>query len=247
MADEPRTRAVSPRFQSVADERVLQHLVVLLDGSGGEAGVAPDRRVVDEATVLGGHHVQEAREAPEVAHQRLGLDLLAKVRLGITREHFAGFGLAADCGRRQAAVAEGALELETLPQLLARQRVEAARRNPACEQVGAAAAQLASARASEQEAHPAMRFDQPMHLVQQRRDALHLVDEHGPNSSPDARLDLGSKQRRLLGVAQKRVLPQQIDGEQGSWQQAPDERALACLSRAQQEARAAPRQPQKAL
>ena len=181
MADEPRARALAPRLQPISDQRVLEDLVVLLDGPGRERSVASDRRGVDDPPVLRRDHVEEPGEAPQIPHHGLGLHLLPQVRLGVARQQLPGISLGAGDDGGKAAVAQRALEVEPLALLGQGQRVKAARGGPAGEEIGRAPPELARARAREQEADPVC-LDQAVDLLEQRRHALDLVHEDDPRS-----------------------------------------------------------------
>ena len=83
MRHHARSRAALPGFESESDERVLEDLEVLLHRPDGELSIPADRREVDEVAALRSHHVQEARESSEVAHERFRMNLLLEVDPGI--------------------------------------------------------------------------------------------------------------------------------------------------------------------
>ena len=77
-----------------------------------------------------------------------------------------------------------------------RQRHHLAAPGPASQEIGVSAPQFARARSGQQKALPTV-LDEPMHLVEQRRDLLHFVDDD------DRVLPVGvalAEQRRTRGV-----------------------------------------------
>lgn len=111
------------------------------------------------------------------------------------------------------------------------ERVQEARARATAEQVHAAAPQLARARSGEHEAHAAL-LDEPVHLVEEDRQLLDLVDDDQPilrrQLLPEATGALAERQEHL-GIEQVVDL--------GSRQGVADQRRLAGLAGSQQEQR----------
>ena len=82
---DPRARLVGR--QTVREQRVHQDVEIPLDRRTRHPGVPRDTGDVDHLTVEQGRHRQKTHEPGEVAHQRLGPDLLAQVQVRIGLEH----------------------------------------------------------------------------------------------------------------------------------------------------------------
>ena len=105
-------------------------------------------------------HLEEAGEAPHVAHHPLCLDLLLEVERRVRGEHVARVG-SGDHQRHQA-MREGAPEVE-VRKLRRHERVQGAEHGSPGQQVRAPAAQLAGAGAGEHEAPPVPRLHEVVH------------------------------------------------------------------------------------
>ena len=115
--------------------------------------------------------------------------------------------------------------------------------NPSREQVGAAAPQLAGARTRQQE--PEARrasIEEDLHGVEQRRHALHFVDEHRPRGRRGG-LEFLFEPFRPPDEVAERGGAGQVEGQVR--RQRVQQRGLADLARAEQED-AAPRRAQDA-
>ncbi len=142
MSDQPGPWTGAPGLETKADQRVFENLVVLLNRPGGEGGVAPDRREVDGAAALGCRHVQEPADPPQVAHEGLGLDLLAKIRLRVAFEKIARVGVGSGDDGGQAAEPQGALQVEGIALLRHGERVQSSGGSPPGQQVRATTSQF---------------------------------------------------------------------------------------------------------
>jgi hypothetical protein len=128
------------------------------------------------------------------------------------------------------------VDVEVVAHLTSGEREEAAVDHPACQQIGVAALELPGARARQREADPAaVSHQQVLHLVEQRRQFLHLVDD-------DPRLrrqgvDLLGETAGIAGQANELAIVQEVDpvrlGQNGS-----QPGRLAGAARAEEEERA---------
>lgn len=168
------------RAQAKGQQGVFEDVEVTEHRRARHAGIARQRRRIDDLCVEQAGHGEEARESRKVAHQCFGLDLLAQVDAYIGAQALLGIGGRPD--QRNRAEAQSALEVEVGSQLRRRQRKERPPRRPAGEQVAAGRFQFPGARAQQGEPQPSL-LDEPAHRVQQRRQPLHLVGDH-PRAGP---------------------------------------------------------------
>ena len=152
--------------QHEREQRVLQNRQVSLHGIAGHAGVARQPRDVRDLSMEECRHREEAREARQVAHERLGLNLLFQVQLRVCLQRVAAVGCRPHDG--QTAPMQDGIEIEVGAQLFGQERVHEALDSPSRQKVGAARLQLAGARSAEREAQAAG-FHVPVHFVEQRR------------------------------------------------------------------------------
>ena len=211
------------------EQRVGEDLEVAVDRGAGDPRVARQRRRVDGLGVHQRRHRQEPHEAAEVAHGRLGSDLLPEVQLCVALEDRAA--VRSGPHERHGADVQRLVEAEVVAEFGRRERVHRLAQRPSGEQVGARGLELAGTGAQQREAHAAL-GDEPVHLVEQAGYALHLVHHH-----PVA--GVGAQRQ----PAEQRGVGQQI-GEQGLVEQVEssclgqrlaDPRALADAPHAEQE------------
>ena len=124
-------------------------------------------------------------------------------------------------------------QVEVVSDLTRRQAVKVVAKRPPTEQIGGAAPHLARARSAQREVQSAV-LDQPVHLVEQRRNLLDLVDDDLPSGLRSFCVDLLAQQLRIDGVAPELVCLQQVDATSLGIA-LPQERALAGLARSPQE------------
>ena len=117
---------------------------------------------------------QETREARQVANQRLRLDLLLQIELGVGLQALAGILRLPDDGK--AALAQHPAEVEVAPEFLGEERKHQAPHARPASRFVPACLQLARARSQQHEAQAPL-LDEAVHFVQQRRQPLDLVDD----------------------------------------------------------------------
>jgi hypothetical protein len=119
---------------------------------------------------------EEAREAREVPHERLGLDLLCEVELRIGFQSIFSVGSGVD--DRQRAPAQHFREIEGGAELRRHERMQEAAHRAPRQQVRARHLQLPGTRSAEGEAELAA-LDRAMDFVQEIGQPLDLVDDDG--------------------------------------------------------------------
>ena len=164
--------------QALREKRVLENLDVALHRGSGHAAVAAQTGNVDDLAVAESGHGQEPHEAGKVSHVGLGLNLLADVKVDVALEHRPPLRA---CPRgnheRQCAFLERACDLEVIAHLVRGEGIHRLAQRSAGEQVGSCGPELPGARAKEGEPEPS-RLDEAVDFVQNRGDALDLVDHH---------------------------------------------------------------------
>jgi len=149
---------------------------VALDDLRVHRALAGDRGHVEDGALREAGRLEEAREAAELAHEPLLLDLLAQVGADVVAQ--VARRILGRARERQRPEAQRPREVEVAPELARRQRVHAQRARASGEQIRAPAPQLARARAGHREAQPAP-LDQAVDLVEQLGHPLDLV-QHDP-------------------------------------------------------------------
>ena len=110
---------------------------------------------------------------------------------------------------------EHAVQLEVTADLVRRQAVELVAHRPPPEQVGGAALHLARARAAESEVEAAI-LEEPVHLVEQRRHLLDLVDHDLLAGRRRIRLELLPQELRASQIAAELLGLGRIGSPRGS-------------------------------
>ena len=140
----------APRRDPEHDQRVLQNLDVPPRGLIPQTGLFAEGLHVENAARRCGHQVEEPGEATEVSHQRLGLDFLAQIGVGVTPKVGGAqdvISLRVDAGK--GAMRQRAVQVEVVPQLAGEQWVHVMNVNPPGQEVRLAAAELAGTRPGE--------------------------------------------------------------------------------------------------
>ena len=194
------------RRKAKGEQGVFEDLEVALDRGARDAAVPRDAGNVHHLPVEERRDGEEPDEPREVAHERLGLDLLAHVELDVALEHGPPIVGRHDQGQRTET--QGAPDIEVPAHLVRRERVHRLAQGSPGEQVRAGRAELPCAGAEKGEADlPGL--DEPVHLVEERRHALDLVEDH---ERPRRRLpELEGQQ---AGVGQELLVPpllEQVD------------------------------------
>ena len=161
--------------QAMDEQRIFQDVEVALHRGAGDPRLAGDPGHVDDLPVEQRRDGEEADESGQVAHQRLGADLLPQIELRIRFEDVAR--RLARPHERDRAVAQHPVEIERGAELGRGERKHAPMERPSGEQVHPRRLELARAGAEEGEAQ-APRLDEAVDLVQQRRQPLDLVHDH---------------------------------------------------------------------
>ena len=133
---------------------------------------------------------QKTNETGQIAHEGFRPDLFPEVELRITLQY--PTTLVRGPHQGDAAVSEHVFQVEIVAELPWRQWVHRLADGPAGQQVRAGHLELARAGTEQGEAQAAL-LDQAVHLVQQGRNALHLIDNDpiarcaGGNQLPEQR------------------------------------------------------------
>ena len=177
--------------------------------------------------------VQEAGERRQVAHQPLGRDFLPEIvgDVGVETPRRRG-GLDHS---RQVAVVQHAGQVEAVADLGRGQPPQLEPQRAPTEEIRGAPPHLPGARSAQREMDAAV-LDQPMHLVEQGRRLLDLVDHHLPARRGPGRLDLLAQPLRVGHVAAELVHLEQVDPTCVRVT-LPQQRRLAGLARTPQEER----------
>ena len=191
---------------------------------------------VDHLPVAECGGVQEAGERRQVADQTLGGDLFAQVVGDVGVEQAARTGRLVDA--RQVTVVQHAVQVEDGAQLGGGETAQLVAYGAPAEQIGGAAAHFAGARPAQGKVVPAI-LDQPVHLVQQRRHLLDLVDHDLPPAACRLRCQLLAQQLGTVEVTPEHLALQQVD-PQGIGIAVPEQGALARLPRPPQKERLTP-------
>ena len=234
MADEARALRPAPGRHAERHQRVLQDLQVAAGGFVPQGRVLAEGVRVDDAAGGAGDEVEQPREAADVADERLGLHFFPQVGVGVgaqvgrPRRRVA---LGVDAGKR--AVRERTVQLEVGADLAGEQRVQVVDVDPSREQIRLTAPELASARPGEQESEARRAsIEEHLHGVEQRRHALHLVDEHRCGGRRRGQ-ELVLEPFRMADEVAERAGTRQIEAEVGL--QRGEQCGLADLARAEQE------------
>ncbi len=204
---DPRSRA--PSRQPGADQRIDEHFEIARHGRPGDARVSRHTCDVDHLCIAQRRDLQESSEASDVLDQRLLLHLLAQIGADVGLEHVDGlFRFTADLG--QQARGQQLLEIEVELQLGRSQREELACDRAPRKHVRFESPELSRAGSAHREAVAlAVLGDQGMHLVEQRRQPLDLVDD---DPCPfRQRLDTRPEGVRPLGQLEHERHAQQIE------------------------------------
>jgi len=201
----------------------------------GDPRVAGQPRHGEHLAVKDRRHRQEAGEAGQIADQRFGLDFFLEIHLHVGLEGLAAVGSRPDHG--QAAVAKHLGQVEIAAQLLRHERKHLPVGRPAGQQVGAGLLELAGARPQEHEPQAAV-FDEPMHLVEQRRQPLDFI--HHDRPAAGKRPQLVGKDRRVAEIRLIESLVQEVDPP-GRGQDRLGPRALPRPAHPEEEKAPAPR------
>ena len=184
---------------------------------------------VDDLPVERRRHREEAHEPRQVAHQGFGADLLPQIELRVGFEHVTRRVARPD--ERNRSVAPHTVEIEVRPELRGGQREHHPPERAARQQVRAGRLELARARAEQGEAQ-AQRRNAPVDLVQQRRQPLHLIDDH-PRAWRPIRHHL-VEESRIREQVEVQPLVEEVQVERVG-QRRPGPRALAGASHAEEE------------
>ena len=232
--------AAAERLQEDAEQGIDENLKVFPHGLGIDAAVAGHAAEVEQLPVTERQRVEEPRERRHVARQPFVEHFLLEVIVDVAGERAAVLRRVVVL-RDQAAI-ERAQQVERR-NLRPRQGMQPEAPGAAAEQVGAPALQLAGAGAAQHEAQAGV-FDQTMHLVEQGRHFLHLVDDDrfGPDRGGERAHAVGEAPRRPRELQQQPGVEQVEAG--GTREQPPQQGRLAGLARPPQERRLAARQRQ---
>ena len=141
-------------------------------------GIPRDGAHVDRLAMEKGRHGQEPRKTRQASDQRLGLNLFFQIKLGIGGQRV-GFGVGVPHNRQKAEL-QCLVEVEFPAEFLGDEGVHRAAQGTAGQQVHTGTLQLAGARTAQDETQPLF-LDKTVHLVQEPRQPLDLVDDHpGP-------------------------------------------------------------------
>ena len=199
----------APGEHEKPDERVGKDVEVGAYRGGRHTGVARHVGEVELLAVAHRRDLQEAREVDEVADQRLAPYLFSQVGIDVSVELLLRvFGVVY---LRQPAVKEVPAEVE-LRDLRGSQREQVRLPRPPAEQVHAAALELAAARPAQHEVH-SLRLYQVVHLVEQDRQLLDLIDHDHRRIRRNIGAALGhdlAQSRRILGKRQVLAAAQQV-------------------------------------
>ncbi len=163
------------RLHEDAQQRVDENLEVLAHRLGVDPAIPRDVAVVHQLAVTVGQGVEEPRERGDVAGQPLVEHLLLQVVVDVAGEGTPILSRVVVLGHQSPVQRPQQVELRDLRP---RQGMEGKAPRAAAQQVRAPALQLPGARSTQHEAD-ALVLDHAVHLVEQGRHALHLVDDHG--------------------------------------------------------------------
>ena len=205
--DEAALRTLAVGRQPTAEQGVFEDLEVALGGVAGDAAVGGEIGKVDDLAVGQGGGGQKAGEGGQVAHQSLGGDFLPKVVGDVGVEPLPR---PSDLDHaRQIAVVEHLREVEGVAELGGDEAMQFEAQGAPAEQIRRAVAHLAGTRAAQRELHAAV-LDQPMRLVEQSGDLLHLVDDDLVARRRPVEDDFLAQQFRVVRIAAKFVGLEQI-------------------------------------
>ena len=156
------------------EQRVFQNLEVALRRVTRYGALTGDVREVHDLPIAQRGDIQKVRERRKISHQTLRGDFLLEIICDVRIEHARGPARLVD--PRKVPVVEHPIQVEVAPDLVRRQTVEFVANGPSAEKIRRAPLDLTGARATEREVKPAI-LDEPMHLVEQRRYLLDLVDD----------------------------------------------------------------------
>ena len=222
---------LDPSWEQKPRKGVLEEEVMLAHGRGRKARVASDLRKIEHPTVGESRRRQKPGEGREAANEAFGLDFFMQVGPHVGVEFF--LGVVALNHRWKPAVAKepGQVEARDLGSC---QRVEVRRPRAAPEQIGLPSLELPGAAAREHEAHLSS-LDQTVDLVEQRRELLDFVDHDGRGWFRPLAVDERLQQAGIRRQTKKDVRTEQIDDGGAVTELLPDEEALPCRARSQQE------------
>ena len=151
----------------------LQNGKILLGRLGRHAAILRNVGVVHNLGVAQGRHLQKTHKRIELPHNSLLNNLLLQIVANVGADALRCVGRQVVPG--QHAAVQGAIQVE-VGNLGAHQRKQRLAQGTTAQQVCAATAQFAGAGAAQHKAQPAI-LDEPVHLVEQGRHFLHLVDD----------------------------------------------------------------------
>lgn len=177
MAGEPSLRAFLEHRDTNADQQILKYLEVTLDDLAVNAGFTGDCRDIQRLALRETGRFEEAGERFSLSGQTFGNDFLSEICLHIGCQVLSGVNvLLRVVDRWQHPVLVRLLYREVRPEFRRRKREELVADCPARQQIARSPPQLAGTAAGEDE-DQATSLDQPMHLVEECRYPLDLVDQ----------------------------------------------------------------------
>jgi hypothetical protein len=234
MGDEARTVRTAPSGNAEHDERLFENVEVpscrlVLNLGGTAQGVH-----VHGGTRSRRNEVEHPGIAAQVTDKSLGLDFFTQIHIHVAAEQLrSAIGVVLGPRRRQCAMRQRPFELETRSELALEQRVHGVDDDPAGQEVGLPALELARARAGQEKTETLwLGVQNNLQDVEQSGHFLNLVDEDG-SRRPRCRFEDFQEQLGVRQVATMHPRIGEVQHEVGLHQ--PEQSGLPYLSRAQQE------------
>jgi hypothetical protein len=230
MAHPARRTLALERADPKCQKGILQDLEEPSDRLLRDLAVAGELRVVDPVAARGRGDIEKSRVGTDVSDQGLRLNLLAEVHGRVRVEHV----LSRDriqIDTRETADLQGTLQVERFADLPDRERVQVLENDAARQEVRPAALELARAGPREDEAMPCILVEQRLDRVEERWEALDLVDDDERRLAQ--RQDLSLQPRRFPGVRDVGRLVREVDHH--IWPERARQRGLSDLARPEEE------------